>query len=371
MISPSPDAMAVVASAGTKDPLCAVIDIAAWRGLEIGPLTNPRVRKTDGPVMYLDHASTDELRAKYATNTQLAPTINDLVDVDLVQKPSQTLTDAVAGHAPFDYVIAAHVVEHIPDVIGWLQELEGVLHVGGVLSLVIPDKRFTFDVNRAPTDAADLVDCFLRGLHRPSFRQIFDFFSRTTTIDGMVDTPGLWAGTANYNGVVRDDVSDAMVHAFAICQQQLTSPSLVDIHCSVLTPASFLDLYEALVRLRLTSFEVAAFFPTARNSLEFFVSLRKVDGDDVHGRQMDSLAQAAAALATAPAPTVVAAPTTAAARAGPAAAQSTTVSAPGAAAARPNNSGAISMEVSRDEQRLLLAKRRLFTTVRNWVHRRR
>ena len=50
----------------------AAIDVSAARGLEIGPLMNPRVRKGDGAVFYLDHVSTEELREKYKNATTSA-----------------------------------------------------------------------------------------------------------------------------------------------------------------------------------------------------------------------------------------------------------------------------------------------------------
>ncbi len=261
-----------------RGPELALIDVSAMRGLEIGPLANPRVRKAEGPVSYLDHATTDQLRAKYEQNETLRPQIDDLVDVDFVQHAGQALADVVGSRAPFDYVIASHVIEHIPDLIGWLEEVAAVLRPGGIFSLVVPDKRFCFDVNRTPTETSLLVDAYLRGLRHPSYQQIFDNFSRTVTVDGMVDTVGLWDGTVDYAGVVRSDVANPSLAAFGVCLEHRDHPDHpIDIHCHVFTPASFLRLVAELTDLGLIGYEVAAFTPTPRNALEFFVSLRKVD----------------------------------------------------------------------------------------------
>ena len=78
-------------------PQLALIDVTARRGLEIGPLANPRVGKAEGAVFYLDHATTDELRAKYEQNATLRPQIDDLVDVDFVQHAGRTLADVVGS----------------------------------------------------------------------------------------------------------------------------------------------------------------------------------------------------------------------------------------------------------------------------------
>jgi SAM-dependent methyltransferase len=259
------------------DPSLALIDTATMRGLEIGPLANPRVRKPL-PVFYLDHASTEELRVKYSENKTLAPQIDDLVEVDFVQRGGDSLIDLVGGVAPFDYVIASHVIEHIPNPIGWIKEIAAILRPNGILSLVVPDKRFTFDVNRTPTDTSTWVDAYLRELRKPSFQQMYDLFSRVTTIDGMVDAEGLWDGTISYEGVVRSDVPNPSVAALHVCMAHRNNPELpIDIHCQVFTPLSFLRIISELMTIGLIDFEIGTFLTTQRPQIEFNVSLRKVE----------------------------------------------------------------------------------------------
>ena len=159
----------------TSRPELAAIDATNMRGLEIGPLASPRVRKDEGPVRYVDHASAPELRQKYATDAGMRDRLDEIVDVDYVLGEMTTIAQAVAADAPFDYVIAAHVIEHIPDPVGWMEDLTRVLRPGGILSLVIPDKRYCFDINRSLTEVSDLVDANLRRLRQPSFRQAYDF----------------------------------------------------------------------------------------------------------------------------------------------------------------------------------------------------
>ena len=50
----------------------------------------------------------------------------------------RTLVEAVGQGVYFDYLVASHVVEHVPDMIGWFGEIPAVLKAGGVLSLVFP-----------------------------------------------------------------------------------------------------------------------------------------------------------------------------------------------------------------------------------------
>ena len=104
-------------------PELAAIDVTRMRGLEIGPLATPRVRKDEGSVRYLDHASTTELKRKYATDKAMRDRLDEIVDVDYVIGEKMTASEVVAPDAPFDYVIASHVIEHIPDPIGWMADL--------------------------------------------------------------------------------------------------------------------------------------------------------------------------------------------------------------------------------------------------------
>ncbi|MCG8373181.1 MAG: class I SAM-dependent methyltransferase, partial [Balneolales bacterium] len=79
----------------------------------------------------MDHASTEALRAKYRDDSSVD--ISKIVEVDYIwgnENPFPTKS----GQNKFDYVLASHVVEHVPDLIGWLKEIHSVLRVGGILS---------------------------------------------------------------------------------------------------------------------------------------------------------------------------------------------------------------------------------------------
>ena len=275
-------------------PELAAIDVTRMRGLEIGPLATPRVRKHEGPVRYLDHASTAELKRKYAADRAMRERLDQIVDVDYVIGDKMTASEAVAADAPFDYVIASHVIEHIPDPIGWMDDLTRVLRPGGILSLIIPDKRYCFDINRSLTEVSDLVDANLRQLRQPSFRMAFDHYSKA--LGGMVDPAAAWAGT-DYSRAVPMDLDDPETAALEACRRMQQSDEFVDVHCHVFTPASFLSLFEKLAHLGLIDFEIAAFFPTEVDTLEFHVSLRLLEGDrtSMLQKQRDSLVRAGAA----------------------------------------------------------------------------
>jgi SAM-dependent methyltransferase len=268
----SADPPSLAASPVRHDLAC--LDVTTMRGLEIGPLASPRVLKDQGPVLYADHTDAEGLRRKYAADPTMRRRLSEIVEVDYVLAGDQPLHEAVALDAPFDYVIASHLIEHIPDPVSWLADIASTLRVDGILSLVIPDKRYCFDLNRRTTEISDVVDAHLRQLRRPSFKQVYDFIAKEVT--GPVDTAAIWAGTADYSGAVRSDVEDPDVAALQLCRTVATTDAFVDVHCNVFTPASFLELYEKLARLGFIDFEIAYFAPTEPNNLEFFVSLRRL-----------------------------------------------------------------------------------------------
>src|SRR6202034_1155040 len=104
--------------------------------------------------------------------------LEEIVDIDFVVRETQGFYEAVAHDAPFDYVIASHVIEHIPDPVTWLADVARVLRIEGILSLVIPDKRYCFDINRRTTDISEVIDAYLRQLRQPSVKQVYDFLSK-------------------------------------------------------------------------------------------------------------------------------------------------------------------------------------------------
>jgi SAM-dependent methyltransferase len=327
--------------AGPRRHDLACIDITNMRGLEIGPLAAPRIRKSEGNVRYVDHADAEELRHKYAADPDMKDRLHEIVEVDYVVGKDQEVLDVVSHDAPFDYVVASHLIEHIPDPVGWLADMAHILRAGGILSLIIPDKRYCFDINRRTSDISQVVDAHLRKLRQPSFSQVYDFISKE--ISGKVDTAAVWAGTADYSGIVRSDVEDPDVAALSMCRSMENTSDFIDVHCTVFTPDSFLELYETLVRLSLIEFEIAHFVPTETNTLEFHASLRRLDPS--LDRQSMIRRQHASVVAVRPTAAAVAP-------------QSEVV------AAAP-----ISMNVSEFEQRLLTGKRWLSRHIRAAVGR--
>lgn len=252
------------------------LDVGKLSGIEIGPLDKPRITSDQGEIHYLDYMTTEELRDLHRYEDGVHVDVDRIVDVDLVARDNAPLPDVVGDVAPVDYVLAAHVIEHVPDMIGWLREIAEVLRDGGLVSLVIPDQRFTFDIHRRLTDVSDLIESHLSGLRRSPYRNIYQHTGR---IVYGVDAIGVWDGAIGYGNALRADLSDRDGNAYQHCLYARDSGDYVDVHNNIFTPASFLDVYERLVRLGLIDYRIARFFPTERWEVEFFATLERLPRD--------------------------------------------------------------------------------------------
>lgn len=127
-------------------------------GVEIGALHQPMELPPGVEVRYLDRLSTEQLRTEY-------PELADLpiVEVDIVED-GEDPRSIPAGS--LDFVIASHVIEHCEDPIGTLKNWTRILRPGGVIFLVVPDRRRTFDRGRPPTSVDHLLDDHRHGPER-------------------------------------------------------------------------------------------------------------------------------------------------------------------------------------------------------------
>lgn len=128
------------------------------RGIEIGPSFRPTFPKREGfAVTVVDHCPTADLRAKYAADGNVPPELKaQIEDVDVVWTGSR-YQDLPGMPGGVDYVVASHVIEHVADVCGFLQDCGGLLRDGGVLLLAIPLRRCIMDCYRPASTLGDVL----------------------------------------------------------------------------------------------------------------------------------------------------------------------------------------------------------------------
>jgi len=241
-------------------------DPADKRGIEFGPLANPIVRKADGYILYIDYLDQQALRLKYAGDPQVA--VEDIVQVDVVvDLDQQSLKQCLGDEPPFDYAVASHVIEHVPDMIRWLREIGEVLRPGGRLFLAVPDRRYCFDCLRRDSSLAEFIDAFLRGNRRPAPGQVFDFAAHQVDIGATT----AWTAPCDAQLMHRPNVEMAWQLANSAATNYL------DVHCWVFTPISLFQVLSALVDLDLLPFRCSGFQETQPLENEMLLALEKID----------------------------------------------------------------------------------------------
>ena len=235
--------------------------------LEVGPLDSPLLVKGAHPVHYLDYLSTADLRAKYEHDPNVDQ--SRIVEVDFVS--GGNMVSAVPPGLRFAGIVASHVVEHVPDLIAWLAQARELLVPGGILSLVVPDKRYTFDRARDVSTVGEVIGAHLEGRVRPGPVQVVQFFSSVVEFD----LEAAWAGTLTPADLRPNHTLDVAVEL----GRQAASGRYMDVHCWIHTPRSFLELMAGLTRHGFAGFSLASFRDTARNELEFYAALRQDDRD--------------------------------------------------------------------------------------------
>jgi SAM-dependent methyltransferase len=105
------------------------------RGIEIGALWRRFPIPRRATVYYVDRLPDKDLRQHYAEVS--TPVVNPDIVADAMQLPFAPRS--------LDFVIASHVLEHLPFPLAALRHWYDVLRPRGILLLKVPDKRYTFD----------------------------------------------------------------------------------------------------------------------------------------------------------------------------------------------------------------------------------
>ena len=229
-------------------------------GVEIGPSHNPIASKKDGyKVHIIDHMSREQLIKKYKNH---GLNLNKIEEVDFVWK-GESYTELTGKDKYYDWIIASHVIEHVPDLIGFLNDCDAILKDDGVLSLVIPDKRYCFDHYRPISGISKVIDSHLQ--------------KRTNHTPGTV--ADYYLNVVHKSGKIAWDVHAGgeygLMHASEDILQKMNSVThentYFDIHAWCFIPHSFRLMIYDLFCLGFIPFKEVDFFQT--NGCEFYINL--------------------------------------------------------------------------------------------------
>jgi hypothetical protein len=234
--------------------------------LELGAGYNPVAPKSGGwKTHVVDHATRGELQKKYATGG----VDTDLIeDVDTIWRGG-SLHEAVPADLlnHVDLIIASHVLEHIPDLIGFFQSASQLVRFGGLLSVALPDRRYCFDCFRPWTTTGGLLEAHHQDMNRHSLRTAFDHVAYSATVDGQL----AWAPRPVGEPVLMDPfaAAESTVNLFG----GHSCGPYQDYHAWQFTPAGFRLIMLELLALGVCDWQVAALH--GPENFEFFAVLRR------------------------------------------------------------------------------------------------
>jgi len=126
------------------------------RGIEIGGLENRlKLKSGKAQVLYVDLCDRQGLIKQ---NPETPP--ENIFQPDIVASAEDLYPISTAS---MDFVIACHVLEHIPNPLKALKDIHRVLKRYGILYLSIPDKRYTFDRERPVTPLSHVIKDYEEG----------------------------------------------------------------------------------------------------------------------------------------------------------------------------------------------------------------
>jgi len=256
------------------------------QGVEIGALNNPMISPSTGRCKYVDYTDTAGLREQHKGLPDRAAGI---VNVDYVWRGSGSLADVVGGAQQFDYAIASHVIEHVPNTLGWFRGILEALKPGAVFNLAIPDKRYTFDVNCQTSTIGQVIEADIYNFSVPTVRQMFDHCVHIAKID-----PGdIWKRPIDPSTIPPFNGDFALWLAEAQAKQIAANEAYFDSHCWIYTPTSFLHILRQASLLSRFGYEVVDFSNTEPDQFEFFISLRRplegLSAEELKNRQVSEI----------------------------------------------------------------------------------
>ena len=225
--------------------------------LEIGPFCRPLKR---GPkVDYLDVLDADQLRARAGQTGDDAAGVPDLIhhvgDLDVVDRT-------------YDAILSSHAIEHQPDLVHHLQQVERILNPGGGYFLIIPDKRYCFDHFIAESTIADVLQAHHERRRVHTLKSVIEH--RALTVHN--DHRRHWQG--DHGNPERNRTTRVKA---ALDEYEAANGAYIDVHAWYFTPPTFRSILGTLNALGLIGLEIAGLYHPAYGRNEFCAILKRPD----------------------------------------------------------------------------------------------
>ena len=202
------------------------------RIVEVGASFRPLVPKRNGwNTCVVDHDTRDGLLDKY---NKAVIDDDEIEEVDVIwQEGNLHEAFPVEEWGSFDAIVASHVLEHMPDLLAFLDSCRRLLRDDGMLIFALPDKRWCFDFFRPTSLAGDVLLAHHESRKIHTAAVLFNEISYSMTLGGR---PGWAVG----------EIATELVFAHQPGVSQLVFEQIAagdqtyrDAHAWQFTPASF------------------------------------------------------------------------------------------------------------------------------------
>lgn len=232
------------------------------KGLEISPLFTPLILKESADVIYCDYMDFKALKDREKNNQPMIDAGLEVQEIDFVWTPGSSLKDHV--NIKFDYIVSSHVLEHVPNIIGYIHEMRSVLKDDGVIAFVLPDARGTGEYYRNLSSVGQLLEAFLLNYTKPSpsmiydgHRQVFEFknldYSKIDYHSSLIQ----W-----YHS--KKNSKNTTIHSMN---------NYVDAHCWAFSEESIIDCFNELKEIGCFDFNIQKIESGATIISEIYISL--------------------------------------------------------------------------------------------------
>lgn len=241
--------------------------------LEIGPLCFPMYPKSDGfNVEIADYLSGDELRQRYKDSIEYEA--DKIEEVDFVV--SRHYASSIGKKGYYDIIAASHLIEHVVDIIEFINDCSTLLKESGKIKLVVPDKRYEFDYFREEISIRTVIDnhVYRTKANNHSIGTMIDALLNQVHVKGnstYVPNSGIYFDKDmlfgwNKNNDWLDDIVSNI--------NKYSDEKYCNMHSGVFTPKSFEILVYQLNILGYIDFKIDELI-TEKNSIEFYVTLKR------------------------------------------------------------------------------------------------
>jgi SAM-dependent methyltransferase len=238
------------------------------RILEFGPLNWPIVQKSQFKnAFYADVRATSEIKELYTSNEYLESTgikidVDSIVDIDFVI--SDTYAKTFKGKEKFDAIVLSHVIEHIPDIINFFEDVKTILKKDGKLIILYPDARYCFDAFRNGSTFIDAYEVY-RNKELLGAR-VFDF---TYNVVGENRPSFFWQNKELASILPKN----TFAHATETYSNAIKGTMPDDVHFWPFSDYQFVKFLYDMDRAKLLGLDVLNFWETKPNTQEFMIIL--------------------------------------------------------------------------------------------------